>query len=85
MASKQLMRAFLNKENGLASVKVDLDSFGGNEGTIEMCIRDCYHTVTIHHRLDSKKLRKEAFYKFNKLKEACDKALEGIASMEEKK
>jgi len=85
MASKPLMRAFLNKEDGLASVMVYVTDYGDKCGSIEVTIRDCIHTVTLHQTIDSKRDAKAATYKFNKLKEACDKALEAIASMEAKK
>ena len=85
MASKQLMRAFLNKDDGLASVMVHVTDYGDNIGSIEMTIRDCTKTILLHQTLDSKRDTKAATYKFNKLKEACDKALEAIASMGEKK
>ena len=85
MASKQLMRAFLNKNDGLASVMVEVIDYGDNRGAIEMTIRDCTKTIMLHQSIDSRRDAKAATYKFNKLKEACDKAIEAIASMGEKK
>ena len=80
MASKQLMRAFLNKDDGLASVMVYVTDYSDNIGSIEMTIRDCTKTIMLHQTLESKRDAKAATYKFNKLKEACDKALEAIDS-----
>lgn len=85
MASKQLMRAFLNKDDGLASVMVYLGDYGDSRGSIEMTIRDCTKTIMLHQTIDSRRDAKAATYKFNKLKEACDKALEAIVSMGAKK
>ena len=85
MASKQLMRAFLNKDDGLASVMVYATDYGDNSGSIEVTIRDCVHTVTLHQSINSKRDAKAATYKFNKLIDACNVALEAIASMWEKK
>ena len=85
MASKQLMRAFLNKDDGLASVMVHLSDYGDHRGSIEVTIRDCTKTILLHHTLESKRDAKAATYKFNKLIEACNVALEAIASMGEKK
>ena len=85
MASKQLMRAFLNKDDGLASVMVYLGDYGDNLGCIEMTIRDCTKTIMLHQTIDSRRDAKAATYKFNKLIDACNVALEAIASMGEKK
>lgn len=85
MASKQLMRAFLNKDDGLASVMVYVTDYGDKCGSIEVTIRDCVHTVTLHQSINSKREAKAATYKFNKLIDACNVALEAIASMEAKK
>ena len=85
MASKQLMRAFLNKNDGLASVMVEVIDYGDNRGVIEMTIRDCTKTIMLHQSIDSRRDAKAATYKFNKLIDACNVALEAIASMGEKK
>ena len=85
MASKQLMRAFLNKYDGLESVMVDVTDYGDYRGSIEVTIRDCVHTVTLHQTIDSRRDAKAATYKFNKLIDACNVALEAIASIGEKK
>ena len=85
MASKRLMRAFLNKYDGLASVMVYVTDYGDNHGSIEVTIRDCTKTITLHQTIDSRRDAKAATYKFNKLKGACDKALEAIVSMGAKK
>ena len=85
MASKPLMRAFLNKEDGLASVMVEVTDYGDKCGSIEMTIRDCTKTIMLHQTIDSKRDAKAATYKFNKLIDACNVALEAIAAMGEKK